>query len=60
MEFVYVYVKLTDKVNKDSALYWCDPKDPEDWLAKDLRMSKIATEDGRHLYKTLVKQDLIW
>ena len=40
MDFVYVYLKLTDKANKGSALYWCDPKDPEDWLAKDLRMSK--------------------
>lgn len=40
MDFVYVYVKLTDKANKGSALYWCDSKDPEDWLAKDLRMSK--------------------
>lgn len=40
MDFVYVYVKLTDKANKGSALYWCDRKDPEDWLAKDLRMSK--------------------
>ena len=35
-----MYVKLMDKTNKGSALYWCDPKDPEDWLAKDLRMSK--------------------
>lgn len=30
MDFVYVYVKLTDKANKGSALYWCDLKDPED------------------------------
>lgn len=43
MDFVYVYIKLTDKANKGSALYWCDPKDPEDWLAKDLRMSKNSS-----------------
>lgn len=35
-----MYVKLMDKANKGSALYWRDPKNPEDWLAKDLRMSK--------------------
>lgn len=38
-----MYVKLTDKANKGSALYWCDPKDLEDWLAKDLRMSKNSS-----------------
>ena len=43
MNFVYVYVKLTDKANKGSVLYWCDLKDPEDWLAKDLRMSKNSS-----------------
>lgn len=30
MDFVYVYVKLADKANKGSALYWFVPKDPED------------------------------
>lgn len=38
-----MYVKLTDKANKSSILYWCDPKDPEDRLAKDLRMSKNSS-----------------
>lgn len=60
MDFVYVYVKLTDKANKGLDLYWCDPKNPEDWLTKDLRMSKNSYGGWEHLYKTLVKQDLIW
>lgn len=30
MDFVCVYVKLTNKANKGLAMYWCDPKDLED------------------------------
>ena len=60
MDFVYVYVKLTDKANKGSALYWCDPKDPEDWLVKDLRMSKNSSGEWETSLQNIGKQDLIW
>lgn len=40
MDYHYVYVKLTDNGYKSSTLYWCDDKDPEQWLINDLKLSK--------------------
>lgn len=40
MNFVYVYVRLTDKAINGSKLYWSDYNDPEGWLIHELKMSK--------------------
>ena len=43
MNFVYVYVKLTDKAINGSTLYWSDYNDPEDWLIHKLKMTKNSS-----------------